>query len=108
MRTPVEAVHLGVFGREALRKLVIAMILAIPARGISGRQQHDDPSPDKRIPPLWGRLAGVIAFLLTFSPLFRHGLFYITVVRKHFCAIRFTKVRSMQPVLRDNVSMQQR
>jgi hypothetical protein len=66
----------------------------IPACGISGRQQDDDSSPDKRVPPLRRRLAGVVTFLLTFSAFFRHDVFYITVLLKDF-----QTTSSMQPVL---------
>src|SRR5580698_1032399 len=94
MRTPVEAVHFGVLGCEALCKLVIMMIFVIPARGISGRQQDDDSSPDKCVPPLRRCLAGIVALLLTFSAFFRHDVFYITVLLKDF-----QTTSPMQPVL---------
>src|SRR5580698_649974 len=99
MRTPVQAVHLCILGREALCELVVTMILVIPPRGISGRQQYDDSSPDKRVPPLRGRLAGAVAFLLTFSSFFRHVVFLYHGSAERFPDNRFEAVSSRQPAL---------
>src|SRR5205807_10528165 len=53
MRTPVEAIHLCLFGCEAFGKSIVAVIVVIPARSIGRRKQDHNAGPEKRLPRSW-------------------------------------------------------